>query len=335
MSTVVPGGHLLRAARLAVSVVLLAVGFVAVESLVPTSAPPPAGAAELTVPDANGNYVHCNVGTNTTVQNRPDGQPHTTVFYYRCQHPEDWVVRQLRFELGTADASGTPGWQSMGPTFEPQPAPCPSDHDPDPTRLAVDCEVTEGGTFHMDWRAAWRPWSSFEFMYGRAPGGLNADYEGTIDTVTVGEGVPVYPFDHYPGGSAGELYFGEPFTAAEFYGGRSPSQRNACCHGQTSMPIDTGTGNFWHTFSDLAIPGRGIPISLTRTYNSLAAANDGPFGYGWTHSYNLSLSVGSTTATVREEGGSEIVFDKSGTTFTAQSPGYLRRSCRTPTARTR
>jgi RHS repeat-associated protein len=81
-------------------------------------------------------------------------------------------------------------------------------------------------------------------------------------------------------------------------------------------PVNTTTGEFWHTFSDLSIPGKGIPLELTRTYSSMSASDLGPFGYGWTDSYNMSLSFDSSgDATVHEENGSEV-------TANYEDPGY-------------
>jgi RHS repeat-associated protein len=44
---------------------------------------------------------------------------------------------------------------------------------------------------------------------------------------------------------------------------------------------DLKLGNFRLSFTDLTIPVTGIPISLTRTYDSLTAKNSEDFGYGW------------------------------------------------------
>jgi len=41
-------------------------------------------------------------------------------------------------------------------------------------------------------------------------------------------------------------------------------------------------GNLHLSFSDLTIPVAGIPITITRTYDTLNANTDGDFGYGWT-----------------------------------------------------
>ncbi len=51
-------------------------------------------------------------------------------------------------------------------------------------------------------------------------------------------------------------------------------------------------GNLSMSFNDLTVPVSGIPITITRTYNSLNASTDGIFGYGWTLSEsNLQLQI--------------------------------------------
>lgn len=54
-------------------------------------------------------------------------------------------------------------------------------------------------------------------------------------------------------------------------------------------PVNMVTGNMYHTERDIALKGRGLPIVLERAYNS-RGANDGPFGFGWTHSFNHGLT---------------------------------------------
>ncbi|MDD5037607.1 MAG: DUF6531 domain-containing protein, partial [Methylococcaceae bacterium] len=54
-------------------------------------------------------------------------------------------------------------------------------------------------------------------------------------------------------------------------------------------PINLVTGNVYHTERDLVIPGRGgLPFVFERSYNS-RVPQDGPLGYGWTHSFNHFL----------------------------------------------
>ena len=80
------------------------------------------------------------------------------------------------------------------------------------------------------------------------------------------------------------------------------------------------------TQTDLAIGGRGPTLGLTRTYNSLLAvkqATPGPFGYGWTGSYSarLELNYEGREATVYQDNGSTVTFDraKEGEVWTASS----------------
>ena len=53
-------------------------------------------------------------------------------------------------------------------------------------------------------------------------------------------------------------------------------------------PVNLVTGNLYHAERDLVIPARDLPFVLERTYNKLDAV-DGPFGFGWTHSFQHSL----------------------------------------------
>jgi RHS repeat-associated protein len=57
---------------------------------------------------------------------------------------------------------------------------------------------------------------------------------------------------------------------------------------RAAEPVNTATGNYLSQTTDLALPGRGLGVAFTRTYNSLATAS-GPLGLGWTHSYAAHL----------------------------------------------
>src|SRR5262249_41251070 len=51
--------------------------------------------------------------------------------------------------------------------------------------------------------------------------------------------------------------------------GTNPAERwCSCTQGKKADPVDTATGNFSETYTDLAIPGRGMPLAFSRTYNS-------------------------------------------------------------------
>ncbi|MHB8511873.1 MAG: RHS repeat-associated core domain-containing protein [Actinomycetota bacterium] len=104
-------------------------------------------------------------------------------------------------------------------------------------------------------------------------------------------------------------------TPQEIEGGGDPSGK--VCYQCTSHPVNTLTGSLFETFTDIAIPGRGPALSFVRTYDSTAASSDGPFGFGWTHSYNMSLNINGSTVTVIQENGSQIVFTLNGSTYSA------------------
>jgi RHS repeat-associated protein len=94
-----------------------------------------------------------------------------------------------------------------------------------------------------------------------------------------------------------------PSNNGEYFGGGNPAELIPTCNCGPS-PINSTTGNFWHTFNDLSIPGRGVPLSINRTYNSQAAGALGPLGYGWTFNYNMFASRGLSKWTIQQENGS-------------------------------
>ena len=62
-----------------------------------------------------------------------------------------------------------------------------------------------------------------------------------------------------------------------------------------------------------------MALNLTRTYNSGAASTNGLFGYGWSFSYGMSLSLPSSTeVVVNQENGSQVTFtEQEGGAYTA------------------
>ena len=53
-------------------------------------------------------------------------------------------------------------------------------------------------------------------------------------------------------------------------------------------PVNTCTGNFTYQHTDLVIPGRGIGVTFSRSYNS-QSQYEGTLGPGWRHSYDIAL----------------------------------------------
>lgn len=141
--------------------------------------------------------------------------------------------------------------------------------------------------------------------YGIAAGDLNGDRSPDLVTANGGSHDLSIFLNTSPQGPTGG-----PIRAQELPGGFcaacvSKTQTN------TTNPVDTATGDFWHVFTDLSIPGRGIPLMFTHTYNAVDAATNGPLGYGWTFAFNTSLSINATSGviTVNEETGGQEVFD--------------------------
>jgi RHS repeat-associated protein len=94
-------------------------------------------------------------------------------------------------------------------------------------------------------------------------------------------------------------------------GAPNPSTNTPNCSGQD--PVNCATGVFWRTSTDFSVPGRGVPLDLTRTYESSEAGTDGPFGYGWSDSYGMSLATGSAgNVTITQEDGSTVTFSPDG-----------------------
>jgi RHS repeat-associated protein len=141
-----------------------------------------------------------------------------------------------------------------------------------------------------------------------SPSGL-VDYPGGgTDVLTAslftGPGIPVIP--GYPG------YQVPPATSG------SPQSNSTT--GYSSEPVNTGTGNYYYQHTDIAIPGRGLPLVFQRGYNAQDTYS-GPLGANWSHTYNVVLTQTATgVANIRFGDGHGETFTLSGTTYVPQ-PG--------------
>jgi RHS repeat-associated protein len=116
---------------------------------------------------------------------------------------------------------------------------------------------------------------------------------------------------------------GGPVTQSETAGDRNCSCSNPNLGQDTQGdPVNTSSGNFSETVTDLSIPGRGIPLAFTRTYNSQAASTSGPLGNGWASNLFMSLTQpgGTGPVTIIQEGGARVIFNQSGTTYSPAAP---------------
>lgn len=135
------------------------------------------------------------------------------------------------------------------------------------------------------------------------------------------------------GGTPGQPIGGPPGILDAPKGSNPAWVQCGCARRTAGDPVDTSTGYFGQTFTDLSTPGRGIPLNFTRTYNAAladpagpngSAASDGPFGWGWTYSYNLSAATDGVTGnvTVRQEDGSQVPFINSSGTYAPSAPRF-------------
>jgi RHS repeat-associated protein len=124
-----------------------------------------------------------------------------------------------------------------------------------------------------------------------------------------GQAAPSVP----PGGT-----FGSPTATSAGPWGENPT------HGE-SEPVNTATGSYFTSTTDLSLPGIGVSFELTRAYNS-ADPSSSTLGPGWTHSLAARLIVQANGDVLAKSGdGQEILFTRNGdSTFSA--PGFARSS---------
>jgi RHS repeat-associated protein len=92
--------------------------------------------------------------------------------------------------------------------------------------------------------------------------------------------------------------------------------------GSFAEPVNTATGNYYSSQTDLSLRGRGLDFVFNRYYNSLDSYS-GPLGFGWSHSYNISLTVAAGTGivTVKEATGGTLTFNPVTGGYMAATPG--------------
>ena len=157
---------------------------------------------------------------------------------------------------------------------------------------------------------------------GQGGEGLS-DYDVAFDAVAF---VP-------QGGTPGQPIGGPP-GIQDAPKGSNPAWVNCACGTRTAGdPVDTSTGYFGDTFTDLSTPGRGKALEFTRSYAESiadphgpngASAADGPFGWGWNFTYNLSTTAdaASGAVTVHQEDGSQVAFTNNAGVYAPSAPRY-------------
>jgi RHS repeat-associated protein len=75
-------------------------------------------------------------------------------------------------------------------------------------------------------------------------------------------------------------------------------------------PVNSLTGAFTDSVTDLSLPGVGLPFSFSRSYTSIDATQ-GRLGLAWTDSYSASLTVqGSGDVVLHGEDGQQVSYTK-------------------------
>jgi len=96
------------------------------------------------------------------------------------------------------------------------------------------------------------------------------------------------------GGAAGDGVVFELPISNQYLGSTGSNNPQATY----AEPVSTGNGNYFYQHTDFSIPGRGIPLIFQRTYNALDNYV-GPLGANWTHSYNLLLTDGGSSISIK------------------------------------
>ncbi len=129
-----------------------------------------------------------------------------------------------------------------------------------------------------------------------------SDGESLTDSVEV-------PFGVGPG----------PLTGREGWGGGNPAELpcRQTCQGD---PVNTATGEYYESTTDLTLPGRGPGLTQTRTYSSFAAKAgvSSALGLGWSFPYDMSLAIDPESGDVTVVNG-----NGSRTQYSAGSKGYF------------
>ena len=122
-----------------------------------------------------------------------------------------------------------------------------------------------------------------------------------------------------PGTTCQEINRSELNGPNEALGQQCPS-----CHGSTDYSVDSLTGNEHWTLPGARLNSRGPGVDFRLAHNSSTAATNGPIGYGWSHSYDMSLGSGDFgTKVVTQETGATVPFVQvgEGSSVTWVAPG--------------
>jgi RHS repeat-associated protein len=99
-------------------------------------------------------------------------------------------------------------------------------------------------------------------------------------------------------------------------------------------PVNMTSGTLTETYTDISLPGPGIPFQVVRTYNS-RDTTAGIMGPGWTIDLASSLAIdGSGNVTYESGDGQQVAFTKNGTNYIARTDLVLKKVSTTYTMTT-
>ena len=79
--------------------------------------------------------------------------------------------------------------------------------------------------------------------------------------------------------------------------------------GRLGEPVNTSTGNYFYDVTDLSDPTPGLYLEATRWYNSLDAPDvNGPFGYGTSWTYNMTVTLRSDKSAIVRMGDGHLAY---------------------------
>jgi RHS repeat-associated protein len=81
----------------------------------------------------------------------------------------------------------------------------------------------------------------------------------------------------------------QPWEGQTMWDGASLGGSGWC--GYDADPVNVSTGNYTYQATDASVPAEGLPLELSRSYNSLVT-KDSAFGRGWAGSYSMHVKDG-------------------------------------------
>ncbi|MBM3149476.1 MAG: hypothetical protein FJZ88_05535, partial [Chloroflexi bacterium] len=156
---------------------------------------------------------------------------------------------------------------------------------------------------------------------------IAVDAEGTLHVVWDDNTLGNWEILYASCSRCGTPSSGDPYYASHLGSPSSPTNQTV------AEPVSVIFGNYTYQHTDLSIPGRGLPVTLERTYNSItpSVTSDGPFGYGWTHAYALTNTQETTsTVMVKNQDGRLDRFTDAGSGNYTPPPGTFNTLTKNP-----